>query len=62
MSDKSNVPLNSYSHLEKVFSELSRLEQEGLAHLADILKTKQEILDALRLAQIKLKVYPEINE
>ncbi len=62
MSLESNVPSYSYSYLEKILKELTRLQQENLSHLFEIAETKQKVLDAQRLAQIEATVYSGINK
>ena len=62
MSIKSNIPSYSFSDLEKVFAELTRLQQENLSHLLEIAETKQKVLEAQRLAQIESKVYAGIRK
>jgi len=62
VSIKSNIPSPSFSDLEKVFAELSRLQQESLSHLFEIAETKQRILKAQAIAQIEAKVYAGIRK
>ncbi len=62
VSIKSNIASSSFSDLEKVFAELSRLRQETLSHLFEIEETKQKILEAQALAQIEAKVYAGIKK
>ena len=62
MSINNNVPRLSFSDLDKVISELTRLQQENLTLLYELASTKKKVEEAVSLAQIEKTVYSGIRK
>lgn len=60
--DEPRVPFYSFSDLEKIIKELTRLQKENITLLFEISETKKKILAAQYLAEIEKKVYSGIKK
>ena len=62
MSLSNNITLYSISDLEKILSELTRLQKENISLLLELEETKHKVLEAKAIAEINTKVYAGIKK
>lgn len=62
MSHTTNVARYTFSDLEKVLTELTRLQKENIDLLFELAHTKHQVEQAKNLAQIESKVYSGIKK
>lgn len=62
MSHNTNVARYTFSDLEKVLTELTRLQKENIDLLFELAHTKHQVEQAKHLAQIESKVYSGIKK
>jgi hypothetical protein len=57
-----NIANPRFSDLEKILTELTRLQQENISLLFELEFTRQKVLEAKQLALIESKVYSGIKK
>lgn len=62
MNTSLNVPLCSFSELEKILTELTNLQKEDLSHAIDIIYTHNQMSLQKKFDEVDAKMYSGIKK